>query len=225
MSGFTQECCCTYNMLKLTRHVFSWTADPAAPTITSGPLQRHPRHPASRGRHDRLLRAARPPATGSSSAYRATPSGAARARASRRLPSSGQRLLPGRHRPLREPVRADDAGLARERLVSQDTRFPDEETTPRLEFQCEMPVTLSLRIRVPLLGHAGDYGEGQRRSAGGLREAAASYWTVERTWKTGDRLEVSLPMSLHVHPMPDDPTVKPSCTGHWCWRVRWATRG
>ena len=28
LSNFTQECCCTYNMLKLTRQLFSWTADP-----------------------------------------------------------------------------------------------------------------------------------------------------------------------------------------------------
>ena len=30
LSGYTQECCCTYNMLKLTRHLFGWTADPRA---------------------------------------------------------------------------------------------------------------------------------------------------------------------------------------------------
>ena len=29
LSGYTQEDCVTYNMLKLTRHVFGWTADPA----------------------------------------------------------------------------------------------------------------------------------------------------------------------------------------------------
>ena len=28
LSGYTQECCVTYNMLKLTRHVFQWTGDP-----------------------------------------------------------------------------------------------------------------------------------------------------------------------------------------------------
>jgi hypothetical protein len=28
LSHTTQECCCTYNMLKLSRHVFTWTADP-----------------------------------------------------------------------------------------------------------------------------------------------------------------------------------------------------
>jgi DUF1680 family protein len=36
----------------------------------------------------------------------------------------------------------------------------------------------------------------------------SSYLALERTWKDGDRVEVSLPMSLHVHPMPDDPTLQ-----------------
>ncbi|HVM42353.1 MAG TPA: beta-L-arabinofuranosidase domain-containing protein, partial [Gemmatimonadales bacterium] len=30
LSSETQECCTSYNMLKLTRHLFGWTADPAA---------------------------------------------------------------------------------------------------------------------------------------------------------------------------------------------------
>jgi hypothetical protein len=35
-----------------------------------------------------------------------------------------------------------------------------------------------------------------------------SYRTVARTWKSGDKVEVALPMSLHAHPMPDDPTLQ-----------------
>jgi uncharacterized protein len=30
LSSQTQECCCTYNMLKLTRHLFAWSGDPRA---------------------------------------------------------------------------------------------------------------------------------------------------------------------------------------------------
>ena len=36
----------------------------------------------------------------------------------------------------------------------------------------------------------------------------SSYLTVTRSWKDGDRIELSLPMSLHIHAMPDDPTVQ-----------------
>jgi DUF1680 family protein len=28
LGAYTQECCCTYNMMKLTRQLFAWTADP-----------------------------------------------------------------------------------------------------------------------------------------------------------------------------------------------------
>src|SRR5262249_19212186 len=34
--------------------------------------------------------------------------------------------------------------------------------------------------------------------------APGSYLVVDRTWKQGDRLELTLPMRLHTHPMPDD---------------------
>ena len=36
----------------------------------------------------------------------------------------------------------------------------------------------------------------------------SSYLALKRVWKDGDRVEVSLPMNLHVHPMPDDPTLQ-----------------
>ena len=91
-------------------------------------------------------------------------------------------------------------------LVRQETRFPDDERI-QLEFQCEAPVGLPLCVRVPYWATRGIgvkvNGEAQDASA-----KPASYRTIERTWKTGDRLEVSLPMSLHAHAMPDDPAVQ-----------------
>ncbi|HSS51474.1 MAG TPA: beta-L-arabinofuranosidase domain-containing protein, partial [Thermoanaerobaculia bacterium] len=38
LSGYTQECCVTYNLLKLTGHVFAWTADPACADYTERAL-------------------------------------------------------------------------------------------------------------------------------------------------------------------------------------------
>jgi DUF1680 family protein len=90
--------------------------------------------------------------------------------------------------------------------VRQETRFPDEDTI-RLEFQCETPVALSLRVRVPYWATQGFAVKlnGQPREASAK---PASYWAIERIWRTGDRLEVSLPMKVHAHPMPDDLTVQ-----------------
>jgi DUF1680 family protein len=36
----------------------------------------------------------------------------------------------------------------------------------------------------------------------------SSWLVVEREWKNGDTLEVTLPMHLHTHPMPDDHRVQ-----------------
>src|SRR5439155_19693087 len=36
----------------------------------------------------------------------------------------------------------------------------------------------------------------------------SSYLTLNRVWKDGDRVDLSLPMSLHVDQMPDDPTLQ-----------------
>ena len=35
-----------------------------------------------------------------------------------------------------------------------------------------------------------------------------SYLTLSRIWKNGDRVEVELPMRLHIEKMPDDPTIQ-----------------
>ena len=38
--------------------------------------------------------------------------------------------------------------------------------------------------------------------------SAGSYLSIVRQWKTGDRIEISLPMKLRVEAMPDDPTLQ-----------------
>ncbi|WEO99417.1 beta-L-arabinofuranosidase domain-containing protein [Streptomyces sp. FXJ1.172] len=40
------------------------------------------------------------------------------------------------------------------------------------------------------------------------RPAAGSWWRLERDWRTGDQVEVSLPMRTAVEAAPDDPDVQ-----------------
>jgi len=63
-----------------------------------------------------------------------------------------------------------------------------------------------LRIRVPYWATRGVEVRVNGQPAPG-EARPTSYFTVTRTWKTGDRVQVNLPMSLHVHPMPDDETL------------------
>ena len=37
---------------------------------------------------------------------------------------------------------------------------------------------------------------------------AGGYLVVDRIWENGDELRATLPMALHVHPMPDDDTLQ-----------------
>jgi DUF1680 family protein len=91
-----------------------------------------------------------------------------------------------------------DKGLT----VRQETRFPDEERTT-LTIRCTKPVSLALKIRRP--AWAGDEVE---ISVNGKPEkidsVAGSYISLERTWRSDDRVELTLPMRLHTESLPDD---------------------
>ena len=41
----------------------------------------------------------------------------------------------------------------------------------------------------------------------------SSYLTLNRVWKTGDKIELKLPMGLHIDSMPDDETVQAAMYG------------
>jgi hypothetical protein len=68
------------------------------------------------------------------------------------------------------------------------------------------PQPLALRLRVPAWAAGSTV-----KINGKPLEAAAepgSYLTIHRTWKTGDSVEMSLPMRLTVEAMPDDATTQ-----------------
>jgi DUF1680 family protein len=89
------------------------------------------------------------------------------------------------------------------RLV-QETRFPEEEGTT-LRVQTAKPVRFALRIRVPYWAQGGAATLNERRLDGFA--APGGYFVLDRTWRNGDTVAVKLPMTLHLHAMPDDPTL------------------
>jgi hypothetical protein len=89
--------------------------------------------------------------------------------------------------------------------VRQETKFPEEEGTT-LVIGAKKPVDLSLRVRVPYWATKG----AEVRINGKVEQVAAqpaSYLMLKRKWKDGDRVEVRLPMSLHLERTPDDPNL------------------
>ena len=87
--------------------------------------------------------------------------------------------------------------------VRQETRFPDSDTT-HLTLTCAKPTALALEVRYPSWAH------GMTVSVNGqaqpITAKPGSYATVARVWKSGDRVDITLPMRLHQEAMPDDPT-------------------
>ena len=86
--------------------------------------------------------------------------------------------------------------------LRQETRFPDE---PKSKFTmtCDRPVNFELRIRHPYWVKQG-FGVTINGKPVPVNTAPSSYAAIRRTWRSGDRVEVRLPMSLHTHPMPDN---------------------
>jgi DUF1680 family protein len=87
--------------------------------------------------------------------------------------------------------------------LEQVTRFPAEEGTT-LVLHLDRPSTFALNVRVPYwVGPAVTVTVNGQAQA--VQARPTSYLRLARTWSDGDRVEVRLPMSLHAAPMPDDP--------------------
>ncbi|HET9784698.1 MAG TPA: hypothetical protein VFP94_07060, partial [Terriglobales bacterium] len=88
--------------------------------------------------------------------------------------------------------------------LRQDTRFPAADTA-RLQFTAARPVRMAVNLRIPAWTAAG----GSVAVNGRKLEAFAnpgSYLTLERTWQSGDVIELRLPMALRAEPLKGDPS-------------------
>lgn len=204
-SANTEECCVAYNMLKLTRHLYQWRADPRYFDYYERVLFNHRLGTIS-------------PQTGSSMYYMGLHSDSRKVFGSEFdsfwcCTGSGVE----EHAKLGDSIYFhDDAGVFVNLFIPsqldwpekglklvQETHFPDEAAT-RLTVKAAVPTKLTLRVRIPHWIAPG----GQARINGRVLEAFAdggSYLALTRTWRDGDRLEVSLPMELRSEPLPDDP--------------------
>ncbi|HEY3321389.1 MAG TPA: beta-L-arabinofuranosidase domain-containing protein [Planctomycetota bacterium] len=96
-------------------------------------------------------------------------------------------------------------------VLEQNTKFPESDKT-KLKLKCKEPLTLSLSIRCPFWVQ-----NGASISVNGKPEDVAlkpgSYVTLKRRWRDGDEIEVRLPMALRLEGMPDNPKVVAICYG------------
>jgi len=200
------ETCNTYNMLKLTRHMFA--LDPSTEKMDF----------YERGLYNQIL-ASQDPATGMMCYYVPLRPGAFKTYST---PDTSFWCCVGTG--MENPARYgdtiyyhDDRSLYinlfmasqltwkdKGLVLHQETRFPEQDTT-RLTFELKKPVRLSLKVRYPSWAQTGmTFSVNSRNQP--VTGKPGSYITIaEREWKNGDTVQVRLPMSLRTEAMPDDP--------------------
>jgi len=204
LSENTSETCNTYNMLKLTRHLFEWRAAVEYADYYERALYNHIL--ASQDPDDGMVCYYIPLRAGSQKEY------------SKPFDSFWCCVGTGmeNHAKYGEAIyfHSNDALWVnlfipseltwREKglTLRQETRYPEDDKVS-FTVKAETPVNFALRLRHP------DWAERIVVVINGRGQMVdltrGSFITIRRTWKTGDRVELTIPMSLRLEAMPDNP--------------------
>lgn len=87
-------------------------------------------------------------------------------------------------------------------IISQQTKFPDEETT-KLLVETARPGAFDINIRYPYWVKAGSLEIKINGSKVTVDAQPGSYVKLNRAWKKGDEIEVRLPMEISAEALPD----------------------
>jgi DUF1680 family protein len=204
----TAECCCAYNMLKLTRHLYSWNPRPHYFDYYERSMLNH--------RLGTIL-----PDKGYTQYYLSLYPGAWKTfnsedksfwcctgsgveEYSKLNDSIYWRDAAGLYVNLFIPSELDwkEKGFK----LRQETKFPEEQRTT-LTVTAARPGEMAMRLRVPAWLQSAP----RVKVNGRVLDASAapgSYLTISRTWKTGDKVEMELPMHLSAEATPDNPKLQ-----------------
>ena len=204
----TTETCNTYNMLKLTRHLFTWDALPGYADYYERALYNH-------------ILSSQNPETGGVTYFHTLHPGSAK---DFNMPFIAHTCCVGtgyeNHSKYGEAIyyrTSDDKGLYVNLFIAselnwkekgfklrQETSFPEESST-RLTVSAETPVDLTLHLRYPVWAVDGVKVKVNGKKVA-VRTKPSSYISLKRTWKEGDIIEMEMPMRLHTEFMPDNPS-------------------
>jgi Uncharacterized protein conserved in bacteria len=206
MGPKTTETCNTYNMLKLTRHLFCWNPQVAYADYYERALYNHIL--ASQNPDTGMMCYYVPLRSGSEKTYNSpnndfwccTGTGVenhAKYGDSIYFRSGKETLYVNLF--IASELNWKDAGIK----VRQETRYPDESST-KLIFTCDQPVKLKVNLRHPYWAVAG-YEVRVNGEKQNLASAPGSWAVLDREWKSGDLIEISMPFSLHTEAFKDKP--------------------
>jgi DUF1680 family protein len=207
LGDFTEETCCTYNLLKLTHHLMSWHPDRkyadyyeralvngilATQDPQTGMMQYFVTLASGRWRYFHTPRTSFWCCTGTGMENHARYGEAIYAHNDNSL---WVNLF------IASEVTWKEKGVR----IRQETLFPNEEKSS-LVVKADKPTALVLRIRVPEWTRGGMTVQLNGQPVEATADESG-YLAIDRTWADGDRVELGLPMKIWSWPMPDDPTL------------------
>jgi hypothetical protein len=207
LGASSAETCNTYNMLKLTRHIFEWSPSAEAMDYYERGLFNHilPSQDPETG----MVIYYCPLRPGAWKSY-ATPNDSFWCCVGTGMENhtkygdtiyfhndSDRSLLVNLFIP--SELTWKDQGL----VVRQETRFPEEDAT-HLTVTAARPTRLAVSVRYPSWA-ASEMTLTVNGQAQPVSAQRGSYVTIDREWKSGDRVDVRLPMTLRTEAMPDNP--------------------
>ena len=208
----TTECCCAYNMMKLTRHLFGWSPDARLMDYYERTLFNH--RLGTINPEDGTMMYYLPLASGYWKTFgkpldafwccTGTGSEEYAKLADTIYWHDDDSLYVNLY--IDSQLEWPEKGLH----VRQETRFPEEQGTT-ITLSAKSSAQLAINLRVPYWTQGGSV-----KINGAPLPAFASpssYLTLNRVWKTGDKIELSLPMGLHIDSMPDDETIQAAMYG------------
>ena len=201
----TTETCNTYNMLKLTRHLFCWEPKAEYADYYERALYNH-------------ILASQDPESGMMCYYVPLRSGSHR---NYNLPNESFWCCTGTgvenhakyadsiyfHGPdtlfVNLFIASELNWKAKGLKLRQDTTYPDEGRI-KLTFNCEAPVDLTLNLRHPFWATK-SFEISVNREKQPSTGDCGSYTSLKRKWKTGDTIEISMPFTLRTEAFKDNP--------------------
>lgn len=203
INGYTGETCCSYNMLKLSKHLLSWEMSPKVADYYERALYNHIL--AQQDTESGMVCYFLPLLSGAYKVY-STPEQSfwccvgsgfeshAKYAESIYMHSEDELFV---NLFIPSDLNWADKGI----VLRQDTKFPNEETTT-FSFKEAAGDKFKLSLRYPGWSGVPKVKINGRKIK--VNENPSSYITINRKWKKGDKVEVTYPMNLSVETAPDN---------------------